>query len=263
MNSRALITIIKGSVLNSLVFKGSLFIKIITVILSEISSIFVMFILLSRFQGYGELTSGQFVFMYFFAHISYSICMLMFNNLRQLGRHIQLGFFDKIMLMPMNTMMYVCSYNFDLASIGQVITSLLLFILFRNSYGIDWNLSNILFLLIILLCSILILSSILMVLSSIAFLTVDWKPLDNMFGAFKEILWYPLSIYNGIVQIILYSFIPLAYIVYVPTHLIFGIDVPVENNLLIVCIYLIVSFILFGCCYKFWYYQSSKYQSAG
>ncbi len=263
MNAKAVITIIKGSIANTLVFKGSFFIKMLTVILSEASSIYVMFIMLSKFQGYGDVTSGQFVFMYFFAHISYSLCMLLFKNLRTFGKAIQMGTFDKMLLMPIDTMTYVCAYNFDFGTIGQVVTSFLLFWVFRKSYGITWNIITVGYTMIMLVCSILILSAVLIVISSISYVTISWKPLDNMFGAYKEVLWYPLSIYNSVVQVILYTFIPLAYIAYVPMQLIFDVGSGSRTDVGVLALYLVASVVIFIGSYKFWYYQSSKYQSVG
>ena len=114
-----------------------------------------------------------------------------------------------------------------------------------------------------LLGSILILASILIVLSSAAYFIIDWKPLDNMFGAFREMLWYPTTIYNKVVQVILYSFVPIAYIVFVPAKLLFSMYKNPGMYLLISIGFLIITFILFLISYKIWVYMSRKYQSVG
>ena len=263
MNRKGLILLIKQSIQNTLVFKGSFFIKMITVFLSEISAIYVMMILLTRFQGIGNTNSGKFAFMFFFAHMSYSLCNLIFSNLRQLGRLIQMGTFDRIELLPVNTLCYVGLLDFDISCIGEVITSIILFILFKNSYGIKWNIGKIFFLGGMLVSSILILASIMIVLSSCAFKIIDWKPLDNMLGAFKEMMWYPLNIYNNAVKAILYTFIPLAYIVQVPTELMYSKSVLGYNSMMLLAPYLIASIVIFVCSCKIWHYQESKYQSVG
>lgn len=263
MKPRTLLYIIKHSIQNTLLFRGSFGVKILTVFLAEVFSIISMLIILSKFQGYGEISSGQFLFLFFFSHLSYSICMLVFNNLRSLGQYIQGGMLDRMMLMPVNTMGYVCAYNFDFSVIGQVVTGLLLFVLFGKSYGIMWNFGNVIMIILFVIGSIFVLASILIVLSSVAYYVIDWKPLDNMFGAFKEMLWYPLNIYNEVVRIILYSLVPLAYIAFVPMQLVFTFYSNVTVGLLVATGVLVGSLVLFIIAYKFWFRQSGKYQSVG
>ena len=257
--------VIKSSVGNTLLFRGSFLLKILTILLSEIFSVISMLIILTRFQGYGDMTSGQFLFLYFFSHLSYSLCILVFNNLRALGFYIQGGFFDKMLLMPVNTMAYLCCYNFDFSIIGQVITSLILFSYFDRSYGIVWNFGSVLFIIMMLISSILILASILIVLSSVAYYIIDWKPLDNMFGAFREMLGYPMSIYTVAVRIILYSLVPIAYIAFVPVELIylFSKDLTFGMGMMIAFGVMLCAGLLFYGAYKLWFYQSKKYQSVG
>lgn len=263
MNCRALKIIVINSIKNSLVFKGSLIAKMMTVILSDISSVCVILLMLSRFQGYGQFSSGQFVFMFIFSHLSYSICMLLFHNLRRLGKAVQSGFLDRILLIPMNTMVYICISDFELANVGQFIISNILLFIFRNNFGFYWSVKKILFCLTLLFCSILILASILIVLSAAAFFVIEWKPLDNMFGALKEMLGYPITIYNPVVQFILYSFIPMAYIVYVPTNLIFRESGDMGIEMLILLSYLGAAVLLFYISCRFWFCQLKKYQSVG
>lgn len=255
--------IFKNSIQNAFLFKGSFLIKIITVLLSQFSSLYVMILLLSRFQGYAELTSGQFLFLYVFSHISYSFCMIFFSNLRRLGLSVQKGTLDKVLTLPVDTMMYFCINAFDIANIGEIVTYLFLYIIFRNSFGIQWDAFKIGMFVILLLSSILLLAALIILLSSVAFFVVDWKPLDNMFNAIKEMLWYPLSIYNCVVQFILYTFIPVAYIVYVPVKLLYGeIESVMEYAFkggLLFCF----SILLFWCSYHIWFKQLGKYQSVG
>lgn len=263
MHGRTILYIIKSSVQNSLLFRGSFFLKLITMFLTEIFSIITMLVILTQFQGYGNITSGQFLFLYFFAHLSYSICILVFNNLRALGFYIQAGLFDRMLLMPINTMAYICCFNFDLSVLGQVITSLIFFVFFGQSYGIAWNIGTIIFTGIILLSSILILASVLIVISSVAYHVIDWKPLDNMFSAFREMLWYPITIYNEVVQAILYSLVPIAYVAFVPLKLIYKFYDNLGQGIVVALIMLAVSVLLFTIANKIWSLQSKKYQSVG
>ena len=263
MNLNAIKTIIKNSIQNTLLFKGSFALMIITIFITEIMSISVMLIILSNFQGFGNLTSGQFLFIYLFAHLSYSLCSLFFNNLRHLGYYIQGGYFDRILLMPMNTISYVCSYNFDFAYIGEFITSLILFVFFSKSFEIVWSFGNICMLILLLLGSVLFLASILIVLSTVAFTVIDWKPVDNIFGAFKEMLWYPTSIYNKVVKAIIYTFVPLAYVVFEPTQLLYKVCENFSKYFYIPIIFLFIGIILFTLCTRLWSIRSKYYQSVG
>ncbi|BDC94580.1 ABC-2 family transporter protein [Treponema bryantii] len=263
MNLKAIKTIVINSVQNTLLFKGSFFLMILTIFMSEIMSISIMLIILSQFHGFGDLTSGQFLFIYLFAHLSYSICSLFFNNLRHLGYYIQGGYFDRILLMPMNTISYVCCYNFDFAYVGQLITSLILFLFFANSFGIVWTFLNACIFILLLIGSVLVFASILLVLSTVAFTVIDWKPIDNIFGAFKEMLWYPTSIYNRLVRIILYSFVPLAYVVFEPTQIFYKVCANFRQYYYIPLIFVFVAIGLFIFSYRVWNLRSKYYQSVG
>lgn len=263
MNLKAMWKIIIYSIQNTLLFKGSFLISLFTIFVSELSSICVMIIMLSSFHGFTSYTTGQFLFLYFFTHLSFSITRLLFTNMRVLGFYIQSGFFDKMILMPMNTILFLCCYNFDFSSIFQVITNTFLFILLSDSFGIVWNSSLIIFLIMLLVSSVLVLSSILIILSSMSYYLINWKPLDTLFGAFKETLWYPLTIYNPVTRFIFYTFIPIAFIGVIPTDFMFKLSMAPRKFELLSVVFFILANILIGLSIFIWNKESEKYQSVG
>ena len=251
------------SIQSALLFRGSLFVNILTDSLKSISTflvILISFFSLSSFAGYDFVTV---VFIFMFSHLSYGMCMMFFSSLRGFGDLVKGGGLDIIMLKPVNTLAYICCSSINIGTVSHVIVSLVLFICLNQAFCIKWTLLKIIYFIISLFSSAILQGAILLIISSMSFDMVDVRGLNNLYAGFREFIWYPLVVYNKATQFIMLSFIPLGYISFVPT----GIFMPHEVNnmlpsILIYCSPL-VGIALFIIAYLYWKYKLRKYHSTG
>lgn len=255
--------IICAAIKNSLLFKGSLALNIITIFISELSGAVCLFAMITSFQGIKGISSEQFCFIYFFSHLCWGLSRMFLYNLRYIGSFIMDGTLDKILILPVNTMAYICMYCFDLSDAGAFISSIVLFLLFKNCYGIIWTLPHIFLLILGVIGGAAIISGILMIVSTIAYFSIEWKAVDNMFNSFVTILWYPVTIFNSMVQAVLYTFVPLAYVAYVPSLIIFNGVGGYTAMLLKLVVYVAGSIGFMLIAYQFWNKERKNYQSTG
>ena len=102
-------------------------------------------VIMSRFGSLKYWTLGQIVFIYMICLISYGLRNMLFYKLTEMDSMIQAGDVDRILVRPINTLIYVMGSRFEIGGIAHVVTGFLLFIIYGSKFGITWNILNIIF----------------------------------------------------------------------------------------------------------------------
>jgi ABC-type uncharacterized transport system, permease component len=129
------------------------------------------------------------------------------------------GEFDRILLRPVGSFMQVIGSDFRLRRLGRVTQGILGFILALHFLPpMTWTIDKIVVLAIGIMSGSILFTSILLLGATICFWTVETTELTNIltYGA-REMLSYPLTIYNQFLQRFFLFVIPVAFGSYVPT----------------------------------------------
>jgi ABC-2 type transport system permease protein len=129
------------------------------------------------------------------------------------------GDFDRVLLRPVQALILVASSEFRLRRLGRLTQGVVgfIFALFLLG-GVHWTLLKLLALLLGIVSGSLIFLSILLLGATMCFWTVQTTELTNiLYYGGREMLSYPISIYNPTIQRILLFVIPLAFGTFLPT----------------------------------------------
>lgn len=186
----------------------------------EMTSVIVMFLILTRFLHIRGWELNELMFLYSFLFLSYSLFVFLFAGVRDFDSMVHSGEFDRFLTRPLGLLFQIIASRVDYpATLGHGIVGLLLFVNTAYSVGIDWTLGNTIYYIAALLGGAVIQASIFMLSSSMSFWTIKTDNLRNLiFFNSRRIAGYPISFYPGIIQKLLIFVVPFAFVNYFPAQ---------------------------------------------
>lgn len=255
--------LIAGSVKNSIANRCSFAFSLFGSIVSDIPAFLALVLIMTRFSSINGWTLGQMVFIYTLSHLSYGLRNLFFGQFRNMAKLVRDGDFDRTLLRPMNSLLYISGDKFTIGGCSHIILSTILFIIFVDDFGIKWSITNAFLFILALISSAMVQSAITIFIAGASFFIIDTKGLENVYSGLREFIWYPITIFDKVIQIILFTVIPLAFASYVPA----GIFLNNPDYLILPGwvwkISLLVGFILFYLSCLFWKFSIKHYVSTG
>ncbi len=208
---------------------------------------------------------GEVAMLYGVMSISFGFAEMLGAGIDNFADTVRLGEFDRILLRPVGAFTQVIGSDFRLRRLGRISEGCAAFILALYLLpGLQWSLAKVAALLIGVVSGSVIFLSIMLLGATICFWTIETTELINMltYGG-REMLSYPLTIYNQLMQRFFLFVVPLAFGSYVPTCYVLGhplpFGVPAEIAFaapLVACAFAAVS----GCI---WLFGVRHYQSTG
>lgn len=192
----------------------------IAIVCREMISVAIMYLILLRFVHIKGWQYNEIFFLYSFLFLSYSLFVLFFAGLRDFDGMVYSGEFDRFLLRPLGLMYQIIASKVDFsAALGHGIVGVILFVNTAFSVGINWNLRNTIYYIVVLFSGAVIQASIFMFSSCFSFWTVKTENIRNMlFFNSRRFSGYPISFYPGIIQKLLIFVIPFAFVNYFPSQ---------------------------------------------
>ena len=171
---------------------------------------------------------GEVALLYSLMSMSFGIAEMFGAGIAIFSDMIRLGDFDRMLLRPASPLLLVIGCDFRLRRIGRITQGIATFFFALHLLpNLQWTWLKVLALFIGVASGALIFVSILLLGATLCFWTVETTELTNIltYGG-REMLSYPLSIYNQFMQHIFLFVIPLAFGSYVPACYILGRALP-------------------------------------
>jgi len=222
-----------------------------------------MWVMLYQFQELGTWNFYEMLFLFAFAILSWGFCIILFFHFRSLDTYILNGTFDRFLVRPIHPFFHFMAMKFDVASFGQFIFSIFVFIWVSGVLHIGWNAEKLLFLVAATIGGVLIQGGLLVMISAIAFWTTKSEQFYwvVMYPA-RNLTNYPLVIYPKVVQWITAFVIPFGFVNYFPVSVILDKEVPFFPSY-IGYLSPIVGVIFFTIAYLIWMFGLNHYKSTG
>lgn len=191
-------------------------------------------ILFHNFKGIGGWTEYEVLFMFTTSWTSYSVsCFFFWSPMKDIGEMIRNGSFDVYMTRPIGPMTYLVLQQFQYTFLPRIVLSIIFWTISMQKVAIVWNLRNIIFYVVSMLCSFVIFSSITIITGSISFWTIKSEEIvslltDNNYGL-KNFTDYPIQIYSKGMQLLLTFVVPYAFTAYYPVAIPLGKNI--GNNI--------------------------------
>jgi ABC-2 type transport system permease protein len=171
---------------------------------------------------------------------------------------IREGEFDKYLVKPYNTLLYLLSESFVLDGVAEVFVGIAIITYSMMQLGLTVFSFNFALYLILILAGVLIQAAMMILISSIAFLVVRSEALINLYYKLSDFARYPMNVYAVGIQFTLTFLFPLAVSAFYPvTVLLKGATLLLLLKILApIIVFLIISICLWNAAMK-------KYTSAG
>lgn len=212
-----------------------------------------IFNLVPRIKGY---SFEQLLLTYALATLSWAIFRCFFINTLNIATYIHRGSLDTILIKPVNPLFQIINERVDEDSWGDLLVALLLLIIVDFQLNNPWYIT-VMFIFISLFTSLIFLS--LAVLgNTVALFSNGLANLAETTFDFFEMSKYPLTIYSGLLKVIMTFIIPIGWVASIPQERI--ADKHEWGWLVIIPLVCLLYFVL---VYQLWRLFLRKYQSTG
>ncbi len=145
---------------------------------------------------------------------SYGICFVLFGNVNNITRMIMNGELDTYLLQPKDPLVNMVCSKTILSALGDALYGVILFFIING-----FNVQRFLLFLLFCITGALIIASILVTIHALSFYSGNTEGFAQMVMEFIiSFSIYPEGIYNNALKTILYTVLPVAFIVYVPAR---------------------------------------------
>lgn len=191
----------------------------------EFTSVLIYFGTFSTMLGWKV---GEVALLYGMMSISLGMAELFGAGIAIFSDMIRLGDFDRILLRPAAPLILVLGSDFRLRRLGRIVQGIATIIVALTLLpGLRWTWLKAIAMVIGIASGSLIFISVLLLGATVCFWTVETTELTNIltYGG-REMLSYPLTIYNQFLQRFFLFVVPLAFGSFVPTCYILGRSLP-------------------------------------
>ena len=237
----------------------------LAVFLRESTGIIVIYFALLKFESLNGWNMYEMFFLFSLLFLTYGIMIIFFTGLRDFGRTVRDGSFDRFILRPRGLLFQIIFVNADwFAAIGHGGLGLTLFLISAGKVGVHWNLRTVVYYLLAIGGGVLIQGAIFLFLATLNIYLLETGSLKELFyWNMRKFAGDPISIFNKPVQILLIYIVPFAFVNYFPSqYLLRKEDMQAYPE---VFMYLtpVIGVIMWILAYCFWRYSIRYYKSSG
>ena len=233
------------------------------IVLLEFGAIALVFERFGHIQGW---SLGEIAFLYALVETAFGLMDLLFSGFdpQRFGQEVRRGYFDQLLLRPINITAQVLGAEFALRRLGKITLGIGIFILALNMTDITWTTAKIALLPIVILSMIGFFGGLYMIGSTITFWTVESIEVMNILtygGSF--LISYPMHIYQDWMRRFFTYIIPAIFLVYYPA--LYILDKPDPFNFPTFAPFLspLVGLLMLATAVSFWRFGIKHYQSTG
>ncbi|HEX9068758.1 MAG TPA: ABC-2 family transporter protein, partial [Ktedonobacterales bacterium] len=187
-----------------------------------------VFLLFATFSTLGGWNKGEVALLYAVTSICFGLAELFGAGFDAFADLVRQGNFDRVLVRPASPLVQVASSDFRVRRLGRISQGALSFaVAWWLLHGIEWTPAKALALATGFASGGLIFVAIFMLEATICFWSIESTELTNIltYGG-REMLSWPLTIYNELMQRVFLFCIPLAFGAFVPVCFILGKPLP-------------------------------------
>ncbi|MGF7047905.1 ABC-2 type transport system permease protein [Paenibacillus sp. DS2015] len=198
-------------------YRADFLIGVFSVFLIQGTSLLFITIVFEQIESLHGWTFYQILFIYAIALQGRSIEHIFFDNLWTIGwQYIRPGNFDRLMIRPVNVLFQLIADRVQQDGVGSFIIGLIVLFTAAPHLGIDWAVTDVLLLIVMILSSAAIFMAVNLFFATFSFWMVDSLPIMVAVQGTSEFARYPMSIYGKGIQFVLTWIIPYGFTAFYP-----------------------------------------------
>lgn len=207
----------KTSVKSMLTYRWSFLINCISQGLDYAVTFLLMWVMISNFQTMNGWSEYEVMLLYAVSLLSYGLAgSFFFMIMVNVPDGVHDGSFDNILVKPVRVLPFLISSNFLSNYVAHIVLAILVTVLCFIQLQIAVDLFVILNFLATILCGTLVYASFFLLISASSFLTYQVDSISDIVYFFREVSFYPLSIFPHVIQIIATFILPYGFVNFYP-----------------------------------------------
>ena len=236
--------------------------KSLAVFLREATGIIVIYFTLLKFDSLNGWNMYEMFFLFSLLFLTYGIMILFFTGLRDFGRTVRDGSFDRYILRPRGLLFQIIFVNADwFAALGHGGLGVTLFLLSAWKVGIQWNVWLAVYYIVTIAGGVLIQGAIFLFLATLNIYLLETNSLKDLFyWNMRKFAGYPISIFHKAVQVIMIYVVPFAFVNYFPCQYLLRKGDMQQYPEIFMYLAPVIGVGMFAVTYLFWKYSLRYYK---
>ncbi len=206
-----------------LTYRFSFLINCISQAMDYAVTFLLMWVMVSAFENMNGWNAYEVMLLYAFSLFAYGIAgAFFFNIMNNLPGQIWKGDFDDVLVKPVKVLPYLLSSNFSCNYIAHLTLSVIVMGICFRALEIPLTVWLLMKIIRILAFGSLLYGGFFLFVSGSAFLVTKIDAMDNIMFFFREVSFYPLSIFPKIIQVIATVLVPYGFINFYPLKELLG-----------------------------------------
>lgn len=188
-----------------------------------VAQFMVLWLLARRFGALGGWNWPELVLLSAFHVLGYALgAAFTHNQMRDVDVLLRSGEFDLVMLKPISPWAYLALRGVNTAYLSHIVTSSCFLIYAFSTVQVDWTWWRVLYMLAALVSAAGIHAGLMSMIGAASVRTMGASQLYTLYVGFWEVLRYPLNIFPGFLQGIMFTIVPMGFVNYLPCALLLG-----------------------------------------
>ncbi len=205
----------KFNLASAMDYKWSFISQVVFMVLNDFLLLFFWWLIFGKVQEIGGWTFADVITMHAVMAAAYGLSVSVFGNVGRLARIIAEGQLDYYLLLPRNPLLHALVSRSDISGLGDAAFGLAALCLFTP---VTWG--RLALFVAVSLAACAVYTCFAVIAGSIAFFIGNAQTISMQWlGALITFGGYPDSIFKGLVRAVLYSVIPVGFVVYLPVSL--------------------------------------------
>lgn len=237
----------------------------LAVFFREAVGIIVIYFSMLKFDTLNGWNIHELMFLFSLLFLTYGILIIFFTGLRDFGKTVRNGGFDRIILRPRGLFSQLIFSDADwFAAIGHGGLGIVLFVISAGKVGIRWNVGTVAYYIVAVIDGVLIQGAIFVFLAALNIYLLDTNSLKELFyWNMRKFAGYPTSIFHKAIQLCMIYVVPFAFVNYFPAQYLLRKEDMADYPAIYMYLTPAVGVVLYLAAYGFWRYSIRFYKSSG
>lgn len=246
-------------------YKVDAILRSLAVFCREATGIIVIWFTLLKFDSLNGWNTYELLFLFSLLFVTYGILILFFTGLRDFGRTVRNGGFDRYILRPRGLLFQIIFSNADwFAAVGHGGLGVVLFILSAGKVGVDWNPGTCCYYIAAIIGGVLIQGAIFLFFATLNIYLLETGSIKELFyWNARRFAGYPISIFHKAIQFVMIYVVPFAFVNYFPAQYLLRKEDMLQYPAVYMYLTPFIGIGMYLLAYGFWRYSLRHYKSSG
>lgn len=241
-------------------YRASLVFDMISSMLSTIACFCGILALFTKYQTIAGYTINEVLVTYSLISFAFAVSECFFRGFDQFDKLVRTGELDRLLIRPRSVFMQVLGYKVEFNKFGRIFFSAVILIVALIKCQIEWTAMKVFVLIFMIFGAITIFAGMFLLYSAVSIFTVEGLEAMNVITCGgRDMCYYPLDVYSGVLRKFFTYIIPLAVVNYLPLQYLLGMN----NAGIMFGLSPLFAIVFFAICYLIFRWSLTKYKSTG